>query len=63
VASNADLTVVYHCSVTQKTQLNTTNLAVGVGDRLGTRLGLGGGWRRGWGGLGGNAITQVEQFL
>jgi len=63
VASNADLTVVYHCSVTQKTQLNTTNLGGwgwGPGWRRG--WGWGGGWRGGWGGLGGNAITQVEQI-
>ena len=63
VASNADLTVVYHCSVTQKTQLNTTNLGSwgwGPGWRRG--WGWGGGWRGAWGGLGGNAITQVEQI-
>lgn len=63
VASNADLTVVYHCSVIQKTQLNTTNLGGwgwGPGWRRG--WGWGGGWRGGWGGLGGNAITQVEQI-
>ena len=62
-ASNADLTVVYHCSVTQKTQLNTTNLGGwGWGPGWGRGWGWGGGWRRGWGGLGGNAITQVEQI-
>ena len=63
VASNADLTVVYHCSVTQKTQLNTTNLGGwGWGPGWGRGWGWGGGWRGGWGGLGGNAITQVEQI-
>ncbi|HWO01326.1 MAG TPA: DUF4136 domain-containing protein, partial [Blastocatellia bacterium] len=59
VESGADLTVVYHCAVTQHTQLNTTSLG---------GWGWGPGWRRGWGwgggwrGLGGNAITQVEQI-
>jgi len=63
VESNADLTVVYHCSVTQKTQLNTTNLGGwGWGPGWGRGWGWGGGFRRGWGGLGGNAITQVEQI-
>ena len=63
VASNADLTVVYHCSVTQKTQLNTTNLGGwGWGPGWGRGWGWGGRWRGGWGGLGGNAITQVEQI-
>ena len=63
VASNADLTVVYHCSVTQKTQLNTTNLGGwGWGPDWGRGWGWGGRWRGGWGGLGGNAITQVEQI-
>lgn len=63
VESNADVTVVYHCAVTQKTQLNTTSLGGwgwGPGWRRG--WGWGGGWRGGWGGLGGNAITQVEQI-
>jgi hypothetical protein len=63
VEGNADLTVVYHCSVTQQTQLNTTSLGGwgwGPGWRRG--WGWGGGWRGGWGGLGGNAITQVEQI-
>src|SRR5258707_3188020 len=52
VESNADLTVVYHCSVTEHTQLNTTSL---------DGWGWGPGWRR-WGGFGGTAITQVEQI-
>ena len=63
VDSNADLTVVYHCSVTHQTQLNTTSLGGwgwGPGWRRG--WGWGGGWRGGWGGLGGTAITQVEQI-
>lgn len=63
VEGDADLTVVYHCSVTQQTQLNTTSLGGwgwGPGWRRG--WGWGGGWRGGWGGLGGNAITQVEQI-
>lgn len=63
VESNADMAVVYHCSVTQKTQLNTTSLGGwgwGPGWRRG--WGWGGRWRGGWGGLGGNAITQVEQI-
>lgn len=63
VVSNADLTVVYHCSVAEKTQLNTTNLGGwGWGPGWGRGWGWGGGWRRGWGGVGGNAITQVEQI-
>lgn len=63
VETNADLTVVYHCSVTDKTQLNTTNLGGwGWGPGWGSGWGWGGGWRRGWGGLGGNAITQVEEI-
>ena len=51
VESNADLTVVFHCSVTERTQLNTTSF---------DGWGWGPGWRR-WGG-GGTAITQVEQI-
>jgi hypothetical protein len=63
VASNADLTVVYHCAVTQKTQLNTTNMGGwGWGPGWGRGWGWRGGFRGGWGGLGGNAITQVEQI-
>ena len=83
VDSNADLTVVYHCSVTHQTQLNTTSLGGwgwGPGWRRGwgwggvwrggwgwgpgwrRGWGWGGGWRGGWGGLGGTAITQVEQI-
>jgi hypothetical protein len=63
VESDADLTVVFHCAVTQQTQLNTTSLGGwgwGPGWRRG--WGWGGGWRGGWGGLGGTAITQVEQI-
>src|SRR6267142_5959867 len=52
VESNGDLTVVYHCAVTEHTQLNTTSL---------DGWGWGPGWRR-WGGFGGTAITQVEQI-
>jgi uncharacterized protein DUF4136 len=63
VQSNADLTVVFHCAVTQQTQLNTTNLGGwGWGPGWGRGWGWGGGWRGGWGGLGGNAVTQVEQI-
>ena len=63
VDSNADLTVVYHCSVTQKTQLNSTSLGGwGWGPGWGRGWGWGGRWRGGWGALGGNAITQVEQI-
>lgn len=51
VEGNADLTVVFHCAITQETQLNTTNLG---------GWGWGPGWRR-WGG-GGTAITQVERI-
>jgi len=51
VEGAADLTVVFHCAVTQKTQLNTTSLG---------GWGWGPGWRR-WGG-GGTAITQVERI-
>jgi Domain of unknown function (DUF4136) len=53
VESDPDLIVVYHCAVDKQTQLNTTYLG-------------GWGWGRGWGrwggGIGGNAITQVEQI-
>ena len=63
VQSSADLTVVYHCAVTQQTQLDTTSLG---GWGWGPGWGRGWGWRGGlrgeWGGLGGNAITQVEQI-
>ena len=63
VESNADLTVVYHCSVSQRTQLNTTRLGGwGWGPGWGRGWGWGGRWRGGWGGLGGTAITQVEQI-
>ena len=63
VQGNADLTVVFHCAVKQQTQLNTTNLGGwGWGPGWGRGWGWGGGWRGGWGGLGGNAITQVEQI-
>jgi hypothetical protein len=61
VASNPDLSVVYHCAVDKQTQLNTTS----IGD-----WGWGPGWGRygrwgglgGWGGFGGDAITQVEEI-
>jgi Domain of unknown function (DUF4136) len=49
VSSNADLTVLFHCAHTTKTQLNTTSLGSW-------------GWGPGWGGLGGDAITQVEEI-
>jgi hypothetical protein len=63
VQSNADLAVTFHCAVTQKTQLNTTNMGGwGWGPGWGRGWGWRGGWRGGWGGLGGNAITQVEQI-
>jgi hypothetical protein len=63
VESNADLTVVFHCSLTQQTQFNTTNLGGwGWGPGWGRGWGWRGGWRGGWGGFGGNAITQVEQI-
>jgi len=63
VESNADLTVVFHCAVTNKTQLDTTSLGGwGWGPGWGRGWGWRGGWRGGWGGLGGNAITQVEQI-
>lgn len=63
VQSNADLTVVFHCAVTQQTQLDTTNLGGwGWGPGWGRGWGWGGRFRGGWGGLGGNAITQVEQI-
>ena len=51
VESNADLTVVFHCAVTERTQLSTTSLG---------GWGWGRGWRR-WGG-GGTEITEVEQI-
>jgi hypothetical protein len=63
VQSIADLTVVFHCAVTQQTQLNTTNLGGwGWGPGWGRGWGWRGGWGGGWGGLGGDAITQVEQI-
>src|SRR5258707_11194310 len=50
VESNADLTVVFHCAVTEKTQLNTTNLGGwGWGPGWGRGWGWRGGWRGGWG--------------
>lgn len=52
VESNADLTVVFHCADTERTQLNTTSLG---------GWGWGRGWRR-WGGVGGTAITQVQRI-
>jgi len=51
VEGAADLTVVFHCAVTHKTELNTTSLG---------GWGWGPGWRR-WGGSG-TAITQVERI-
>src|SRR6266852_566953 len=57
VESNADLTVVFHCSVTERTQFSTRSLDGWGG---GPGWGWGPGWRR-WGG-GGTAITQVEQI-
>jgi hypothetical protein len=57
VESNADLTVVFHCSVTERTRFSTRNLD-------GWGWGPGWGWRRGWrrwGGVG-TEITDVEQI-
>lgn len=63
VQSSAELTVVFHCAVAQQTQLDTTNLSGwGWGPGWGRGWGWGGRFRGGWGGLGGNAITQVEQI-
>jgi hypothetical protein len=63
VENGADLTVTFHCAVTERTQLNTTNFGGwGWGPGWGRGWGWRGGWRGGWGGLGGNAITQVEQI-
>jgi hypothetical protein len=50
--SNPDLFVVYHVAVSKQTQLNTTSLG---------GWGWGRGWGR-WGGIGGSAITQVDQI-
>src|SRR4030095_15175824 len=61
VASNPDLSVVYHCAVDKRTQLNTTS----IGDwGWGPGWGRYGGWGAwgGWGGFGGDAITQVEEI-
>ena len=61
VASNPDLSVVYHCAVDKRTQLNTTS----IGDwGWGPGWGRYGGWGawEGWGGVGGDAITQVEEI-
>ena len=57
VESNADLTVVFHCSVTERTRFSTRNLD---GWTWGPGWGWGRGWRR-WGG-GGTEITEVEQI-
>jgi len=57
VESNADLTVVFHCVITERTQLSTRSLD---GWGWGPSWGWGRGWRR-WGG-GGTAITQVERI-
>ena len=57
VESNADLTVVFHCSVTERTQFSTRSLD---GWGWGSGWSWGRGWRR-WEG-GGTAITQVEQI-
>src|SRR6266850_2116966 len=51
VESNADLMVVFHCAVTERTQFSTGSL---------DGWGWGRGWRR-WGG-GETAITEVEQI-
>ena len=57
VESNADLTVVFHCAITERTQLSTRSLD---GWDWGPGWGWGRGWRR-WGG-GGTEITEVEQI-
>jgi len=63
VPSNGDITVVFHCALSQRTQLDTTSLGGwGWGPGWGRGWGWRGGFRGGWGGLGGNAITQVEQI-
>jgi hypothetical protein len=65
VASNPDLSVVYHCAVDKRTQLNTTSIGDwGWGPGWGRYGGWGGGWLGwgGWGGYGGDAITQVEEI-
>jgi hypothetical protein len=55
--SDADLTVVFHCSVIERTQFSTRNLD---GWGWGPGWGWGRGWRR-WGGAG-TEITEVEQI-
>jgi hypothetical protein len=58
VVSNPDLSVVFHCAVDKRTQLNTTS----IGDwGWGPGWGRYGGWGA-WGGFGGDAITQVEEI-
>ena len=57
VESNADLMVVFHCAVTERTQFSTRSLD---GWGWGPGWGWGRGWRR-WGG-GGTEITEVEQI-
>lgn len=52
VESGGDLTVVFHCALSKRTQLNSSNLG---------GWGWGPGWRR-WGGFGGTVITQVEEI-
>jgi len=64
VESNPDLSVVYHCAVDKRTQLNTTSIG---GWGWGPGWGRYGGWGAwgglgGWGGFGGDAITQVEEI-
>src|SRR6267143_2329189 len=58
VESNADLTVVFHCAITERTQLSTRSLD---GWDWGPGWSWGRGWRR-WGGGGGTSITQVERI-
>ena len=62
VASNSDLSVVYHCAVDKRTQLNTTSIGDwGWGPGWGRYVGWG--WGPGWGGSGGDAVTKVEEIL
>jgi hypothetical protein len=65
VASNPDLSVVYHVAVDKQTQLNTTSIGDwGWGPGWGRYGGWEGGWGHwgGWGGFGGDAITQVQEI-
>jgi len=59
VESNADLTVVFHCAITERTQLSTRSLD---GWDWGPGWGWGPGWRR-WGGGAEHRSLKWSEFL